>query len=845
MEWDLKRIILFLALFVLPGIALGGYLKFLDDPRNGISDNVFYEFVRHDGAIWASTGRGVTFSTDGGITWGYYDTTNGLRFNEITAIHSSGETLWVAVNEARLEPASQQIVLDGQGLNFTDDNGQTWLVVEPEGTVDFRRNVYDITGADSVITFSAWAGGLGVSFDNGVNWKKVYFTREDSIDYQAVLDGAALGSLPPTNLYFAAAVDNNYLDTMILWAGSAQGLMRYVFTPEYSRLSSMHIRYMATGGGFAFLCGDSGLTRFRFENGREDFYSANELNGLTGQYATAAAFFGDYLVVGTLNEVGGNTPGLARSADTGFTFTAVTTGLGDLDTGAEYPKDFSAVGDYLYMAAFEAGLYRSADSGNSWTGLPLDADPASLQNIVNSVDSYMDSLWIGTDSGIILAVIDTLTTGDITSQTLFPFVDSDTSGARCERIRIQKYYNADITAVDSTAVWAIQHPLDEDIGSYAVVYSGNAGTTWATNVNYLLGPVHHDIDFLGNFVMVVGNGIIRWTNNRGGDWNTITGLSIQDSLLDIPVNYDGTAINDLVFIGDTLYLGSDSGFAISPPGGGVFTWHLVIPDDDLTNHTWVDRYTVDSGLTGNFVNAMEIQYAPGGESYVWASTHPGASGGGTDGISMSPTDGRDWQEVYDGSQIWNFAFNGDTVFAAANAGLLMSPDFGATWDTINIAGLLVNYPGSVPYAIDSDLQVISVLVDNDTLWVGTEAGAGSIDLNEADFDDWAMYRAYDSTAEIYAFPTPFSPLSESEALYFHYPVRQDAYVTIEIYDFAMGLVKTVINNEFRAGGDDVAWMTDRWNGYNGKGDLVAAGIYHFKVSLSTGEVYWGKLAVEP
>jgi len=821
----------------------------MDDAHSGISDNIFYDFVRHDGAIWASTGRGVTYSTDGGITWNFFDTTNGLPYNEITALHSSGDTLWVAVNSAREDPATRSVVLDGEGIAFTDNNGDIWNVMEPEGTVDFRRTVYELKGVDSIISFAAWAGGLGVTFDNGQNWKKVYYSYEDSVDYASVLSGSSINILPPTNLYFATAVDTFHQDTMMLWAGSADGLMRYLYTPRYARLSSMQINYLGYGADYMFICGDSGLTRAKLADGRTYYHSVDETDGLTGGAATSAYMIGDYLLVGTLDQIGGDTPGLSRSVDTGLTFSAITSGLSELDTGTEYPEDFATMGDYVFMAAFEAGLYKSADSGATWTAVALDADPTSLKNVVHSVDRYLDSLWIGTDTGIVLATIDTASNADILTDTLFPFVDSDTSGARCTRIRIDKYYNTAGDAVDSTAVWAIQHPIDSMVGEYAVYYTNNAGTNWYVNTSFLLGAKHFDVGFFENIVMLTGDGILRYAPNNSiatqADWGSITGASIRDSLHANNQDFSLSKINAILVLNDTLIVGADSGLGVSPPGGDVFSWGVTVPDDDLTDFTAVDRYTVDDGLSGNFVNAMEVQLAPGGDTLVWASTHAGASGGGEDGISMSPADGSDWQIVHTGTACWNFAFNGDTAFAATNAGLLMTSDKGVTWDTLDIAGIIANYPVSTPYSIDSEMQVIGVLVDNDTLWVGTEAGAASIDLNDMSFENWSMFRAYDSTAEVYAYPVPYAPTTDGTRLYFHYPVPADAYVTLEVYDFAMDLVKTVVDNEFRTGGPGVAWMTDSWDGYNGKGDLVAAGIYHFKVTLSTGEVYWGKLAIEP
>ena len=78
-------------------------------------------------------------------------------------------------------------------------------------------------------------------------------------------------------------------------------------------------------------------------------------------------------------------------------------------------------------------------------------------------------------------------------------------------------------------------------------------------------------------------------------------------------------------------------------------------------------------------------------------------------------------------------------------------------------------------------------------------------------------------------------------------VPRDAHVTLEIYDFAMNLVARPIDNVFYTAGTYPDGMSQGrfWDGRNGRGDVVAVGVYYFKVGYSTGEVRWGKLAVTP
>ncbi len=257
------------------------------------------------------------------------------------------------------------------------------------------------------------------------------------------------------------------------------------------------------------------------------------------------------------------------------------------------------------------------------------------------------------------------------------------------------------------------------------------------------------------------------------------------------------------------------------------------------------RY-ISPQLSGNFVPTLGIQYLPNGKSMIWANGRPNDTGQFI-GISASQLDGKDWNLKYEGAVCWNFAFSDSAVFAATDIGLLYSRNLGGSWDTLTISGTLVNYQPPQPYTMASGTSIYAAEVIGDTLWVGTSDGAAKIALNDLGNTGWDIYRAFDNSPIAYAYPVPYSPypVSESNQITFHYPLSKNANVTIEVYDFAMNLVKRVMNSEYRAGGPGIIYSTDKWDGHNGKGDIVAAGIYYFKITQSGGDVFWGKLAVIP
>jgi hypothetical protein len=204
-----------------------------------------------------------------------------------------------------------------------------------------------------------------------------------------------------------------------------------------------------------------------------------------------------------------------------------------------------------------------------------------------------------------------------------------------------------------------------------------------------------------------------------------------------------------------------------------------------------------------------------------------------------------WYNLMEGEFAWNFAFDGDSVtYAATNSGVLInrtnSDSTSSLWDTLSI------YDNGLPL-LEPGAAVFSVAVNGDDLWIGT--GEGTIRQNLSNDDDHDLFIVIDSTTpenEVYAYPVPFSP-GRGEEVHFRFVTKEAASVSIEVYDFAMNLVARPIDGvQFPAGYHESPGSPRlTWDGYNGKGDLAAVGVYYFKVIFSTGEERWGKLAILP
>ncbi len=812
---------------IVPISAFGAAFELLDDPWIGFPDNTVIDFTFHNNRVWCITGSGVSFTGDNGLNWQFYDISNGLFSHDIASIHSNGSRLWLGM----VSPENPD---SGNYLAFTDDDGFTWEMLLIDSAYDYTNPIFDITGSDSLLFFTSMVSGLFGSFDGGETWRNIYYSIRDSILRDDLNQH--------TNHYFAAAVDTFHSDSIVVWGGTANGVMRYVYAPEYARLNSNNITNLASGAGFVFICGDSGLTTLDFVNSTENFSSTLVADGLPGMAVSSAFYINDRLFVGTLDSLDGEGSGLGISDDSGFTFHTTYTGLDDLTGSNKYPVDFISAGDVVFMAGYEGGLYKTIDTGNSWTAIALDADPTSGRNIVHSLDADSAYLWVGTDSGLVRLTLDLDNDAAIVDDTNIVFTDTPATGGRAYKVGVQKYYGDD-DIYDSTAVWTILHPLDTAVGIYSVFYYSNSAAVWAPD-NTKNGLQMFDFEFVDSMIYMVGHNNITISANRF-TWLVITGSGISDSTDQSYANFSNMNINAIEIINDTIYLGAEHGLAISPAGS--LSWKIFLSDLNPQHYSSVNRYTFADSLTGDFTNAMAIQ-ATGQQ--LWASTHPGPAYTGANGITTISLDGKTVEKKYIGSRVWNFAFDNQNVFAASDAGLLFSSNDGALWDTLEIRGNVATYSNQEPFNLNY-VPVYGVMVENNNLWIGTDQGAGKISLADLylGLDNWEIYR--DSVSGIFAYPVPFSPYGfedgvaddDSRLLKFNYMLTEPGNVTIEVFDFAMNLVKTVTESEFRTAGSFS--VSDSWDGRNEWGKIVAVGMYYFKISLSTGEIYWGKLAIMP
>lgn len=290
------------------------------------------------------------------------------------------------------------------------------------------------------------------------------------------------------------------------------------------------------------------------------------------------------------------------------------------------------------------------------------------------------------------------------------------------------------------------------------------------------------------------------------------------------LNHMGFAV--LVDESGFVWAGTPAGLNRSVDGG--LSWQRFSHDG-----------TPDS-MPANWVISIEEQPLPG-RNPVWVATW-NSGGGGTAqfGAAVTRDGGETFEPTLQGEKVYDFAFRGEVVYAATDAGLYTSDDFGKTWinqRSFRDAARPERFirPGS---------SVFSVATTSDALWVGT--GDGLLRSRNGG-QTWSVIRADIPTnpasptdevpaVDAYAYPNPFSPAID-RFIRFKYDLPSTGTVRIRVMDYGMGLVREWTDDRVAGPGESV------WDGRDARGIRLANGPYFYTITGSGGFSASGKILV--
>ncbi len=244
-------------------------------------------------------------------------------------------------------------------------------------------------------------------------------------------------------------------------------------------------------------------------------------------------------------------------------------------------------------------------------------------------------------------------------------------------------------------------------------------------------------------------------------------------------------------------------------------------------------------LTGSWVISIEEQ-VNGSETTIWMATWSTSGVAGEQfGITFTRDGGESFQQALRGERIYDFAFDGLTVYAAGENGLFISRDGGSFWESVRefrdrTRTSRIVRPGS---------NVFSVEVTRSAVWVGTSDGL--LRTTDGGFS-WDLHRTevplhptepddLVPNVDTFAYPNPFSPAAD-QFVRIRYELDTASNIDIRIFDFGMNLVRTV-EDSAPSGISDT-----RWDGKGDDGARVANGAYFYEVRAG-GSRFRGKILI--
>ncbi len=409
-------------------------------------------------------------------------------------------------------------------------------------------------------------------------------------------------------------------------------------------------------------------------------------------------------------------------------------------------------------------------------------------------------------------------------------------------------------STDGGSSWNHRSQALDARGDSIIAYGIN-DSVWILPIVVPQQNVTFDISISPNYVWIASwsSGLRRSTNN-GQTWERIllpldskNYLSPYDSLwtfspydtlqqrklwtkFDPRHNNNMLAFSVYTIGDDTIWCGTAGGINKSIDGG--MTW------------TRFSHQNQRRPILGNWVIAIDEQRY-NGKDRIWTTNWKANDNTEEYGVSYTEDWGLTWKNLLQGVKAYDFAFKDSIVYIATDVGIYRTEDLGVTFQKYS------TFIDPVTRTFLQDKKVYSVVVVDDTVFIGTEDGlVKTIDNSTNEFgSSWKIFRTFQqvgTAASSYAYPNPYSPAVDNVvrihygAKDFNAPNTQTREVSIELFDFGMNRVRTLLTKAQRTASAEV---DELWDGRDNDGTIVPNGVYFYRLIIDSGDPMYGKILV--
>ncbi|MBP1648977.1 MAG: hypothetical protein H6Q30_2422 [Bacteroidetes bacterium] len=386
-------------------------------------------------------------------------------------------------------------------------------------------------------------------------------------------------------------------------------------------------------------------------------------------------------------------------------------------------------------------------------------------------------------------------------------------------------------SLDNGSTWAAVPQTMDARGDSIVTYGNN--TVWFLPIVVPEQNVTFDLA-LGNAAVWIASwssGLRKSTDN-GQTWQrTVLPSSSRNSVAPtdslgayrVDPRRDNNYLAFSVMVQDsaTIWAGTAGGVNKSTDGGVSWTRFSTSNQMSPILSDWVITISAQRFGTG---------------TRVWTTNWPAQGPNQQYGVSYTDDGGRSWKNFLIGVKAYAFTFRDSVTYVATDDGMYRTADGGLSWTR---SGTIIDQTSGARIATSA---FFAVAVIGDTVYGGTGDGlAKTPDNSQTPFGgNWQVIRTYvpsNNRATSYAYPNPFSP--QMEKVRIHYSTgNAPAEVTIELFDFGMNRIRTLIKGVSRSGEQD-----EIWDGRTGTGMPVPNGVYFYRVTMDNDEPSWGKVMV--